>query len=335
VAETVLEHELGPAPRGPLMPADADETSGGDGAVRKGSSIAWVFGKGSLRGSLRQSRHSSLVPKGVEQLSARPAEVPPLIGLRSSVVDAAAAPDDDAAGALSAQPTAPHPHPATPGGKKAAALSSAHSTMDATYPSFSTTDSSRRAPAKDSASCSAPVAWTAGSTVAKKPAPRAAAGKQQQQPGPAGTGAPEIAPAAPPAAVVAGAAVAGAAAAKAAVAAAKAAVAQSAAPPGVMPADPPRAPQSDSVGSSGGAGASSAGSGMPPLILPARPPEPSGGLQQLPAGNILPDGSMQSPALNGMTLVDLIEYKKEGYFDDAEFGVIKRQLLRAIGSLGF
>ncbi|KAG8464028.1 hypothetical protein KFE25_000196 [Diacronema lutheri] len=55
-----------------------------------------------------------------------------------------------------------------------------------------------------------------------------------------------------------------------------------------------------------------------------------------PAAPVIgPGGLIQSPALSGLRLVDLVEWKKEGFVDDDEFGVIKRQLIRAISWFGW
>lgn len=71
---------------------------------------------------------------------------------------------------------------------------------------------------------------------------------------------------------------------------------------------------------------------VPALALSDTPAQPAGGPADPRLPGVLPDGSLQSPVLTGLTLVELCEYKQKGFFSDAEFELIKSQLFKAIGS---
>lgn len=64
---------------------------------------------------------------------------------------------------------------------------------------------------------------------------------------------------------------------------------------------------------------------------PSPPPAP-GAAPDPPMPGMLPDGSLQSPILRGLSLLELCEYKQKGLFDDKEFELLKGQLFKGIPS---
>lgn len=320
--------------------------------LRKSKSIAWILGGFHSNKSKRTLKRSqSLLPMDVAQLSERPAEVPALVNLRMSLSKAKEAHDD---GDTETEPpsvdtTGPQstPHRVKMSGPSPCVPLAAKQGASATQQQAS----SRMVDVKAGAGSSPPDASAdegsgSGSTSAKKENKRFGLlakekGRLSSRPAPE-----QLVPSAQQAEVDGGVTSAfsttdmidvphktppkdySAADGKQQItdAAMPLAGAHAPAPDGAVPAGSLEqslrgAVNANAVGSTPGESSSP----LPTLAFPAAP-QPGEALDAI--------GAVHSPALSGMRLVDLVEYKKEGYFSDAEFTTIKQQLVRAIRWFG-